>query len=124
MFTRGQTQVLTSCTLGLKSDEQLMDNLTEDDRKRYIHHYNFPAYSVGEVRPMRSPGRREIGHGVLAERALLPVIPDESEFPYTLRLVSEVLESNGSSSQASVCGSTLMDAGVPIKNQLLELLWV
>lgn len=117
LFTRGQTQVLTSCTLGLKSDEQLMDNLTEDDRKRYIHHYNFPAYSVGEVRPMRSPGRREIGHGVLAERALLPVIPDESEFPYTLRLVSEVLESNGSSSQASVCGSTLalMDAGVPIK---------
>lgn len=117
LFTRGQTQVLTACTLGLKSDEQLMDNLTEDDRKRYIHHYNFPSYSVGEVRPMRGPGRREIGHGALAERALLPVIPDETEFPYTLRLVSEVLESNGSSSMASVCGSTLalMDAGVPIK---------
>lgn len=117
LFTRGQTQVLTVCTLGLKSDEQLMDNLTEDDRKRYIHHYNFPAFSVGEVKPMRSPGRREIGHGALAERALLPVIPEEDEFPYTLRLVSEVLESNGSSSQASVCGSTLalMDAGVPIK---------
>lgn len=117
LFTRGQTQVLTVCTLGLKSDEQMLDNLTEEDRKRYIHHYNFPAFSVGEVRPMRSPGRREIGHGALAERALMPVIPTENEFPYTLRLVSEVLESNGSSSQASVCGSTLalMDAGVPIK---------
>ncbi len=117
LFTRGQTQVLTVCTLGLKSDEQLMDNLTEADRKRYIHHYNFPSFSVGEVRPMRSPGRREIGHGALAEKALLPVIPSEEEFPYTIRLVSEVLESNGSSSQASVCGSTLalMDAGVPIK---------
>lgn len=117
LFTRGQTQVLTVCTLGLKSDEQLIDNLTDEDRKRYIHHYNFPAYSVGEVRPMRGPGRREIGHGALAERALLPVIPTEEEFPYTLRLVSDVLESNGSTSQASVCGSTLalMDAGVPIK---------
>lgn len=117
LFTRGQTQVLTVCTLGLKSDEQLIDNLTDEDRKRYIHHYNFPAYSVGEVRPMRGPGRREIGHGALAERALLPVIPSEQEFPYTLRLVSDVLESNGSTSQASVCGSTLalMDAGVPIK---------
>ncbi len=116
-FTRGQTQVLTVCTLGLKSDEQMIDNLTDEDRKRYIHQYNFPSYSVGEVRPTRGPGRREIGHGALAERALLPVIPSESEFPYTLRLVSEVLESNGSTSQASVCGSTLalMDAGVPIK---------
>ncbi|HEY8426550.1 MAG TPA: polyribonucleotide nucleotidyltransferase [Limnochordales bacterium] len=117
LFVRGQTQVLTSCTLGLKSDEQLLDDLREEDRKRYIHHYNFPPYSVGEVRPMRAPGRREIGHGALAERALLPVIPPESEFPYTIRLVSEVLESNGSTSQASVCGSTLalMDAGVPIR---------
>jgi len=117
LFTRGQTQVLTVCTLGLKSDEQLLDNLTDEDRKRYIHHYNFPPFSVGEVRALRSPGRREIGHGALAERALLPVIPGEDEFPYTLRLVSEVLESNGSTSQASVCGSTLalMDAGVPIK---------
>lgn len=118
LFTRGQTQVLTVCTLGLKSDEQLLDNLTEEDRKRYIHHYNFPPFSVGEVRPLRSPGRREIGHGALAERALLPMIPGEEEFPYTIRLVSEVLESNGSSSMASVCGSTLalMDAGVPIKS--------
>lgn len=118
LFTRGQTQVLTACTLGLKSDEQLLDNLTDEDRKRYIHHYNFPSFSVGEVRPMRGPGRREIGHGALAERALVPVIPHEDDFPYTLRLVSEVLESNGSSSMASVCGSTLalMDAGVPIKS--------
>jgi polyribonucleotide nucleotidyltransferase len=117
IFTRGQTQVMTSCTLGVKSDEQLLDDLGDEDRKRYIHHYNFPAYSVGEVRPMRGPGRREIGHGALAERALLPMIPGEDEFPYTIRLVSEVLESNGSTSQASVCGSTLalMDAGVPIK---------
>lgn len=118
LFTRGQTQVLTCVTLGLKSDEQLLDSLTEEESKRYIHHYNFPPYSVGEVRPIRGPGRREIGHGALAERALLPVIPTEEEFPYTLRLVSEVLESNGSSSMASVCGSTLalMDAGVPIKS--------
>ncbi len=117
LFTRGQTQALTALTLGLKSDEQFLDNLTNEDRKRYIHHYNFPAYSVGEVRPMRGPGRREIGHGALAERALLPVIPSADEFPYTLRLVSDILESNGSTSQASVCGSTLalMDAGVPIK---------
>ncbi|HPT83396.1 MAG TPA: polyribonucleotide nucleotidyltransferase [Limnochordia bacterium] len=117
LFTRGQTQVLTTVTLGLKSDEQLLDSLTEEESKRYIHHYNFPPYSVGEVRPIRGPGRREIGHGALAERALLPVIPTEEEFPYTLRLVSEVLESNGSSSMASVCGSTLalMDAGVPIR---------
>lgn len=117
MFHRGQTQVLSVCTLGCLNDVQLLDGLTEEDKKRYIHHYNFPGFSVGEVRPMRTPGRREIGHGALAERALLPVIPKEDEFPYTIRVVSEVLESNGSSSQASVCGSTLalMDAGVPIK---------
>lgn len=117
LFTRGQTQVLNVCTLGRVSEEQILDGLGNEETKRYIHHYNFPSYSVGEVRPQRSPGRREIGHGALAERALLPVIPSESEFPYTIRLVSEVLESNGSSSQASVCGSTLslMDAGVPIK---------
>ena len=117
LFTRGQTQVLSVLTLGLKGDEQLLDELGDEDRKRYIHHYNFPGYSTGEVRPMRSPGRREIGHGALAERALLPVIPDEETFPYTIRIVSEVLSSNGSSSMASVCGSTLalMDAGVPIK---------
>lgn len=117
LFTRGQTQVLTVCTLGRVSEEQILDGLGEEDSKRYIHHYNFPPYSVGEVRPTRSPGRREIGHGALAERALIPVIPSEEVFPYTIRLVSEVLESNGSSSQASVCGSTLslMDAGVPIK---------
>ncbi|NLY74910.1 MAG: polyribonucleotide nucleotidyltransferase, partial [Firmicutes bacterium] len=117
LFTRGQTQVLTACTLGRVSEEQILDGLSEEDSKRYIHHYNFPSYSVGEVRPIRSPGRREIGHGALAERALLPVIPSEEAFPYTIRLVSEVLESNGSSSQASVCGSTLalMDAGVPIR---------
>ncbi len=117
LFTRGQTQVLTVCTLGRVSEEQILDGLGEEESKRYIHHYNFPPYSVGEVRPSRSPGRREIGHGALAERALLPVIPSEDTFPYTIRLVSEVLESNGSSSQASVCGSTLalMDAGVPIK---------
>ncbi|HHY18993.1 MAG TPA: polyribonucleotide nucleotidyltransferase [Firmicutes bacterium] len=117
MFLRGQTQVLSVCTLGCLNDVQLLDDLTEEDKKRYIHHYNFPGFSVGEVRPMRSPGRREIGHGALAERALLPVIPKEEEFPYTIRVVSEVLESNGSSSQASICGSSLalMDAGVPIK---------
>jgi len=117
LFTRGQTQVLTVCTLGRVSEEQILDGLGEEDSKRYIHHYNFPSYSVGEVRPLRSPGRREIGHGALAERALVPVIPTEEEFPYTIRLVSEVLESNGSSSQASICGSSLalMDAGVPIK---------
>ncbi|NLY30093.1 MAG: polyribonucleotide nucleotidyltransferase [Firmicutes bacterium] len=116
VFTRGQTQVLTTCTLGVKSDEQLLDDLGYEESKRYIHHYNFPSFSVGEVRPIRGPGRREIGHGALAERALLPMIPEEDEFPYTIRLVSEVLESNGSSSMASVCGSTLalMDAGVPI----------
>ncbi|MGE5507394.1 MAG: polyribonucleotide nucleotidyltransferase [Chitinophagales bacterium] len=117
LFQRGQTQVLTSCTLGMHSDVQLLDGLGIEEQKRYMHHYNFPAYSVGEVRPMRGPGRREIGHGALAERALVPVLPSEDEFPYTIRLVSEVLASNGSTSQASVCGSTLalLDAGVPIK---------
>jgi polyribonucleotide nucleotidyltransferase len=117
LFTRGQTQVLTNATLGAIGDEQLLDGLGDEESKRFMHHYNFPPYSVGEVRPIRGPGRREIGHGALAERALSPVIPDEVEFPYTIRLVSEVLESNGSTSQASVCGSTLalMDAGVPIK---------
>lgn len=117
LFTRGQTQVLSALTLGLKSDEQMLDDLGYEDRKRYIHHYNFPGYSTGEVRPMRSAGRREIGHGALAERALLPVVPDEETFPYTIRIVSEILSSNGSSSMGSVCGSTLalMDAGVPIK---------
>ncbi|MGN0463729.1 MAG: polyribonucleotide nucleotidyltransferase [Acutalibacteraceae bacterium] len=117
MFTRGQTQVLTVTTLGTMSDAQLLDGLDEEESKRYIHHYNFPSYSVGETKPPRGPGRREIGHGALAERALLPVIPSVEEFPYTIRLVSEVLSSNGSTSQASVCGSTLslMAAGVPIK---------
>ena len=117
LFTRGQTQILNVTTLGALGDEQVIDGIGSDTSKRYIHHYNFPGYSVGEARPMRSPGRREIGHGALAERALLPVIPPAEEFPYTLRLVSEVLESNGSSSMGSVCGSTLslMQAGVPIK---------
>ena len=117
MFNRGQTQVMTVVTLGPKSDEQSLDGLDEEESKRYIHHYNFPPFSVGEARGVRSPGRREIGHGALAERALEPVIPEVSEFPYTIRVVSEVLSSNGSTSQASVCGSTLalMDAGVPIK---------
>ena len=117
MFTRGQTQVLTTCTLSSLRDAQIMDDLSTEDSKRYMHHYNFPPYSVGEARAPRSPGRREIGHGALAERALLPMIPDTEEFPYALRLVSEVLSSNGSTSQASICGSTLalMDAGVPIK---------
>ena len=117
MFTRGQTQVLTVATLGSIRDNQLLDGIDEEETKRYIHHYNFPSYSVGETKPSRGPGRREIGHGALAERALLPVIPSVDEFPYTLRLVSEVLSSNGSTSQASICGSTLalMDAGVPIK---------
>ena len=117
LFTRGQTQILNVTTLGALGDEQVIDGIGDDTSKRYIHHYNFPGYSVGEARPMRSPGRREIGHGALAERALVPVIPSVEEFPYTLRLVSEVLESNGSSSMGSVCGSTLslMHAGVPIK---------
>ncbi|MGN0642278.1 MAG: polyribonucleotide nucleotidyltransferase [Huintestinicola sp.] len=117
LFTRGQTQVLTVATLGPVSDAQKIDGLDEEDSKRYMHHYNFPSYSVGETKPSRGPGRREIGHGALAERALLPVIPPVEEFPYTIRLVSEVLSSNGSTSQGSICGSTLalMDAGVPIK---------
>ena len=107
MFTRGQTQVLTVATLGSIRDNQLLDGIDEEESKRYIHHYNFPSYSVGETRPSRGPGRREIGHGALAERALVPVIPSVDEFPYTIRLVSEVLSSNGSTSQASICGSTL-----------------
>ncbi len=117
MFTRGQTQVLTIATLGPVSDSQKIDGLDEEETKRYMHHYNFPSYSVGETKPSRGPGRREIGHGALAERALEPVIPSVEEFPYALRLVSEVLSSNGSTSQGSICGSTLalMDAGVPIK---------
>jgi polyribonucleotide nucleotidyltransferase len=117
LFTRGQTQVLTNLTLGAVGDEQILDGLGVEESKRFMHHYNFPPYSVGETRPIRGPGRREIGHGALAERALEPMIPSESEFPYTIRLVSEVLESNGSTSMASVCGSTLalMDGGVPIK---------
>ena len=117
LFTRGQTQVLTIATLAPVSEAQKIDGLDEEDCKRYMHHYNFPSYSVGETKPSRGPGRREIGHGALAERALLPVIPPVEEFPYALRLVSEVLSSNGSTSQGSICGSTLalMDAGVPIK---------
>lgn len=117
LFKRGQTQVLTVATLGAASDVQIIDGIGEEESKRYMHHYNFPPYSVGETRVLRGPGRREIGHGALAERALEPVIPSEDEFPYTIRLVSEVLSSNGSTSQASVCGSTLalLDAGVPIK---------
>ena len=117
LFTRGQTQVLSVATLGMTSEEQILDGLDEEESKRYMHHYNFPAYSVGEARASRGPGRREIGHGALAEKALVPVLPSEEEFPYTIRVVSEVLSSNGSTSQASICGSTLalMDAGVPIK---------
>ena len=117
LFTRGQTQVLTIATLGPVSDAQRIDGLDEEESKRYMHKYNFPSYSVGETKPSRGPGRREIGHGALAERALAPVIPSVDEFPYALRLVSEVLSSNGSTSQGSICGSTLalMDAGVPIK---------
>ncbi len=117
LFTRGQTQVLTLLTLGASRDEQRVEGLGIEESKRFMHHYKFPPFSVGEAGFMRGPGRREIGHGALAERALVPVIPDEETFPYTVRLVSEVLESNGSSSMASVCGSTLalMDAGVPIK---------
>lgn len=116
LFTRGQTQILNACTLGSMRDEQILDDLGLEDSKRYMHHYNFPPYSVGETRPVRSPGRREIGHGALAERALEPVIPNIEKFPYALRLVSEAIESNGSTSMGSVCASTLslMDAGVPI----------
>lgn len=117
LFTRGETQVLSLATLGSVGDEQELDNLTPYKAKRYLHHYNFPAYSTGEVKPSRGPGRREIGHGALAERALLPVLPSKEEFPYTLRVVSEAISSNGSTSMASTCGSSLalMDAGVPIK---------
>ncbi len=120
LFTRGQTQVLSVVTLGAVSDEQILDGLGLEDSKRFMHHYNFPPFSVGETRPMRGPGRREIGHGALAERALESVLPEEADFPYTIRIVSEVLESNGSSSMASVCGSTLalMDAGVPIEKPI------
>ena len=117
LFTRGQTQVLSVVTLGMKSEEQMLDGIDEETEKRYMHQYNFPSYSVGEARPSRGPGRREIGHGALAEKALVPVLPSEEEFPYAIRVVSEVLSSNGSTSQASICGSTLalMDAGVPIR---------
>ncbi|MBR4726963.1 MAG: polyribonucleotide nucleotidyltransferase, partial [Clostridia bacterium] len=117
MFTRGQTQVLSVVTLGTAGDAQMLDGIDEQETKRYMHHYNFPSYSVGETRPARGPGRREIGHGALAERSLIPVLPTIEEFPYTIRVVSEVLSSNGSTSQGSVCGSTLslMAAGVPIK---------
>jgi len=117
LFKRGQTQVLSICTLGLLSEKQTIDGITEQTEKRYMHHYNFPPYSVGEAGRMKSPGRREIGHGALAERALIPVLPSEEEFPYAIRVVSEVLSSNGSTSMGSTCGSclALMDAGVPIK---------
>jgi polyribonucleotide nucleotidyltransferase len=117
LFTRGQTQALTALTLGTLRDQQMLDGIGLEESKRYIHHYNFPPFSVGETAPLRGPSRRSIGHGALAERALEPVIPSVEEFPYALRLVSDILESNGSTSMASVCGSTLalMDAGVPIK---------
>jgi polyribonucleotide nucleotidyltransferase len=117
LFTRGQTQALSICTLGAMGDVQILDGLGLEEEKRFMHHYNFPLFSVGETGPIRGPGRREIGHGALGERALEVVIPSEKDFPYTIRLVSEVLESNGSTSQASICASTLamMDAGVPLK---------
>src|SRR5207237_288440 len=120
LFTRGQTQALSIVTLGSIGDKQKLDGLGLEEFKRFMHHYNFPPFSVGEARPLRSPGRREIGHGALAERALLPVVPTEEEFPYTIRLVTEILSSNGSTSMASVCGSSLamMDAAVPIKGQV------
>ncbi|MCL1954273.1 MAG: polyribonucleotide nucleotidyltransferase, partial [Firmicutes bacterium] len=118
VFTRGETQALTTTTLGMITEVQKLENLDEETHKRYMHQYNFPPYSTGEAKPMRGPGRREIGHGALAERALEPVIPSEADFPYAIRTVTEILSSNGSTSQASVCGSTLslMDAGVPIKS--------
>ena len=118
LFNRGKTQALSVITLGPPGAEQLFDEMELEGKKRFMHHYNFPSFSVGEVRPMRGPGRRDIGHGALAERALIPIIPSEEEFPYTIRIVSEILSSNGSSSMASVCGSTLalLDAGVPIKS--------
>ena len=117
LFTRGQTQVLNVVTLGPIRDSQMLDSIDENTEKRYMHQYNFPSYSVGETKPSRGPGRREIGHGALAERALVPVLPSVDEFPYAIRTVSEVLSSNGSTSQGSICASTLalMDAGVPIK---------
>lgn len=117
LFTRGTTQVLSSCTLGTSGDAQRLDGIDPQTEKRYLHHYNFPGYSVGEVKPSRTPGRREVGHGALAERAILPILPEKEQFPYTIRVLSEVLESNGSTSMASTCASTLslMDAGVPIK---------
>ena len=117
LFTRGETQALTVATLGPSSDVQRIDTISPEESKRYLHHYNMPPYSTGENKQMRGPGRREIGHGALAERALLPVLPSEEEFPYVIRLVSECVTSNGSTSMASTCGSTLalMDAGVPIK---------
>ena len=117
MFTRGQTQVITSATLGSLAEAQELDGLDEEETKRYMHHYNMPGFSTGEAKPSRSPGRREVGHGALAERSLVPVLPSLEEFPYAIRCVSEVISSNGSTSQASVCASTLalMDAGVPIK---------
>ncbi|MBO1910753.1 polyribonucleotide nucleotidyltransferase, partial [Microvirga sp. 3-52] len=117
LFTRGQTQTLSICTLGALGEVQIIDGLGLEESKRFMHHYNFPNFSVGETGPIRGPGRREIGHGALGERALEAVLPDESDFPYTMRLVAEVLESNGSSSQASICSSTMamMDAGVPLK---------
>ncbi|CBH21804.1 polynucleotide phosphorylase/polyadenylase [Acetoanaerobium sticklandii] len=120
LFTRGQTQVMSITTLGALGDVQILDGLSEEEEKRYMHHYNFPAYSVGEARPSRGPGRREIGHGALAERALEPMLPSKEDFPYAIRVVSEVLSSNGSTSQASVCGSTLslLDAGVPLKDMV------
>ncbi len=120
IFTRGQTQVMSITTLGALGDVQILDGLGEEEEKRYMHHYNFPAYSVGEARPSRGPGRREIGHGALAERALEPMLPSKEDFPYAIRVVSEVLSSNGSTSQASVCGSTLslLDAGVPLKDMV------
>lgn len=120
LFTRGETQALSIVTLGAPGDEQLLDTMEHETKKRYMHHYNFPGFSVGEVKPSRGPGRREIGHGALAEKALLPVIPPKEEFPYTIRVVTEIMSSNGSTSQASVCGSTLalMDAGVPISDMV------
>ena len=120
LFTRGETQALTVVTLGAPGMEQIIDTMELDEKKRFMHHYNFPPFSVGEVKPMRGPGRREIGHGALAEKALLPVVPDKESFPYTIRLVSEILSSNGSSSMASTCGSNLalLDAGVPTKSAI------
>ena len=117
IFTRGQTQAMSIATLGMVSEEQMLDGLDNEETKRYMHQYNFPGYSVGEAKASRGPGRREIGHGALAEKALVPVLPSVEEFPYAIRVVSEILSSNGSTSQASICGSTLalMDAGVPIK---------